>query len=281
MLSHEVLHLLLWPFLACLVLTGIHAYLGLHVIERGVIFVDLALAQIAALGATIAFLMGHDLHDAAAYYYSLGFTILGAAVFALTRSRRLRVPQEAVIGIVYAVCAAAAILIVDRAPEGAEHIKYILVGNLLAVSPTEVVQMAALYAGIGALHWLWRDPFLTISTAPEQAERRRLRVRLWDFLFYATFGVVVTSSVAIAGVLLVFSFLIVPAVAAVLFTESVRARLAIGWLVGAAVSLAGMLLSYLYDTPTGATIVVTFGAALAALATLRALLRQPGQPGHT
>lgn len=275
-MSHEVLHLLMWPFLACLVLTGIHAYLGLHVISRGVIFVDLALAQIAALGATIAFLMGHDLHDRAAYFYSLGFTIAGAAVFAFTRSRRLKVPQEAVIGIVYAVCAAASILIVDRAPEGAEHIKYILVGNLLAVTPGEVVKMAVLYAGIGVLHWLWRGPFLLISTDPEEAHRQRLRIRLWDFLFYATFGIVVTSSVAIAGVLLVFSFLIVPAVGAALFSNRVATRLIIGWTMGTLISLAGMILSYVYDTPTGATIVCTFGLALAVLATLSSFLRHEG-----
>ena len=271
-MTHEIFHLLLWPTLACLVLTGIHAYLGLHVIERGVIFVDLALAQIAALGATIAFLMGHELHDTAAYFYSLGFTIVGAAVFAFTRSRRLRVPQESIIGIVYAVCAAASILIVDRAPEGAEHIKYILVGNLLAVSPQEVIKMAVLYSIIGVLHFFWRGPFLLISTNPEEAHHQKLRVRFWDFLFYATFGIVVTSSVSIAGVLLVFSFLIVPSVTAALFTESIGLRLAIGWTMGALVSLAGMVLSYIYDAPTGATIVVTFGIAIAALGTLRGLL---------
>jgi zinc/manganese transport system permease protein len=271
-MTHEILHLLLWPFLACLVLTGIHAYLGLHVIKRGVIFVDLALAQVAALGATVAFLMGHELHDTAAYFYSLAFTIVGAAVFAFTRSRRMRVPQEAFIGIVYAVCAAASILIVDRAPEGAEHIKYILVGNLLAVTPHEVLKMAALYSVIGALHYFWRKPFLLISTDPEEAHRQKLLVRFWDFLFYATFGIVVTSSVAIAGVLLVFSFLIVPSVTAALFSQSIGTRLAIGWALGAVVSLAGMVLSYVYDAPTGATIVVTFGIALAALGTLRGLL---------
>src|SRR5580765_7470896 len=127
---NDIVQILLWPALACLVLTGIHAYLGLHVVERGVIFVDLSLAQVAALGTTIAFLCGYELHGQAAYFFSVGFTLIGSAVFAFTRSRKSRIPQEAFIGITYAVSAAAAILIMDRLPEGAEHIKHILVGNL-------------------------------------------------------------------------------------------------------------------------------------------------------
>lgn len=256
--------LLLWPFLCCLILTGIHAYLGLHVVERGVIFVDLSLAQIAALGTTIAFLAGHDLHSGASYFYSLGFTLLGAGLFSWTRFEKKRIPQEAFIGIVYAVSAAAAILIVDRTPEGAEHIKYILVGNLLAVSPHEVARMAALYAAIGLVHWFFRKPLLAISLSPQTAEKDGLSLRFWDFIFYGTFGFVVTSSVAIAGVLLVFSFLIVPSVTAMLFSERIGVRLAIGWGLGAVVSLLGMAASYHFDAPTGATVVVTFGAALLA-----------------
>lgn len=270
---HDMLQLLMWPALACLVLTGIHAYLGLHVVERGVIFVDLSLAQVAALGTTIAFLAGFDLHGEVAYLFSLGFTLVGAALFALTRSRKSRIPQEAIIGVVYAVSAAAAILIMDRLPEGAEHIKHILVGNLLAVSPWEVVKMAGLYSLIGLLHWMWRKPFLAISTDPEAAVRQGYRVRMWDFLFYGSFGFVVTSSVSIAGVLLVFSFLIVPSVSAMLFSEKVGARLAIGWAMGVLVSLAGMYASYRLDTPTGATVVCVFGLALCVLACARALAR--------
>src|SRR5262249_26191498 len=152
----DAFSLLLWPSLACLVLTGIHAYLGLHVVERGVIFVDLSLAQIAALGATIGFMLGFDLHGQASYFFSLGFTLLGAATFALTRARKSKIPQEAIIGIVYAVSAAAAVLVMDRLPEGAEHIKDILVGNLLAVYPHDVLKMAVLYSIIGVLHWTWR-----------------------------------------------------------------------------------------------------------------------------
>ncbi|MFN0149522.1 MAG: metal ABC transporter permease [bacterium] len=268
----DALPFLAWPFAACLVLTGIHAYLGLHVVERQVIFVDLSLAQIAALGTTIAFLAGHDLHGQTAYFFSLGFTLLGALIFALSRGTSRRVPQEAVIGIVYAVCAAVSILIVDRSPEGTEHLKYILVGNLLAVSPQEVAKMAVLYGVVGWLHWIWRRPFLAISTNPAGDEARRLRVRLWDFLFYATFGLVVTSSVAIAGVLLVFSFLIVPAVTAMLLARGVGARLAIGWAMGLVVSVLGIFLSYALDMPTGASVIATFGVVLALVAVGRAIV---------
>lgn len=271
----DIVHLLLWPFLACLVLTGIHAYLGLHVVERGVIFVDLSLAQVAALGSTIALLAGFDLHGRAAYFFSVGFTLLGAALFAVLRTKKGKIPQEAFIGIVYAVSSAAAILIMDRLPEGAEHIKHILVGNLLAVTPMEVAKMAALYSIIGLLHWMWRRPFLLISTNHDEAQKTGVSVRFWDFLFYATFGLVVTSSVSIAGVLLVFSFLIVPPVTAMLFHENVGIRLAFGWIMGAAVSLIGMVLSYRLDTPTGATVVCVFGAGLLLAGLMRLLVFKP------
>ena len=221
---------LLWaPFLMCLVLTGIHAYLGVHVLAREVVFVDIALAQIAALGATAAFLLGFDLDTWPSYACGLGATILGALVLAVTRTRERHVSQEAVIGVVYAVSAAAAVLLADRAPHGVEHVRAMLVGNLLAVQPADVVQVAALYAAVGVLHWLCRRPFFLISTDADTAFAEGWRVRWWDFVFYASFGVVVTSSVRIGGVLLVFSYLIVPALAGVALGRSVRAKLMIGW----------------------------------------------------
>src|SRR5436309_1087848 len=207
---------LLWaPLLACLVLTAIHVYLGLHVLARGVIFVDLALAQVAALGITVAFLAGHPIQSDAAYWYALAFTLGGAALFATSRTRRAPVPQEAIIGIVYAVSAAAAVLVVDQAPQGSEHIKQLLVGNILTVTPAEVGTLALLYTPIAALHWLVRRPLLDISFDPDGAGARRA-VPWWDFVFYASFGLVVTSSVRLAGVLLVFPYLLVPAAAGAL-----------------------------------------------------------------
>lgn len=258
----DILPFLIWPFVASLILTGIHAYLGVHVVERGVIFVDLALAQIAALGATIAILVGMDPHGRGAYFLSLGFTFLGAGIFALARTRRGHIPQEAFIGIAYAVASATAILAMSKATGETEHLKDMLVGNILAVSKTEVLKTALLYGAIGVFHYIFRKKFLLISTNMAKAEASGMNIRLWDFLFYASFGFVVTSSVAIAGVLLVFCYLIVPSVGAMLFADRVGRRLAIGWTMGTLVSALGVYFSVLMDLPTGATIVCTFGGVL-------------------
>jgi zinc/manganese transport system permease protein len=236
----DTLTFLLAPFVASLILTGIHAYLGVHVVERGVVFVDLSLAQIAALGTTIAVLSGYDPHGRGAYWFSLAFTFLGAAVFSTIKSHKARIPQEAVIGISYAVASAAAILI---------------------------------YGVIGVFHYIFRKKFLLISLDPEKAQAQGLSIRFWDFLFYASFGFVVTSSVAIAGVLLVFCYLIVPSVGAMLYAQRIGPRLAIGWTMGTLVSALGVYLSLKIDLPTGAAIVCTFGIVLVLMAACRVLLR--------
>jgi zinc/manganese transport system permease protein len=270
----EVLRFLAAPFAASLILTGIHAYLGVHVVERGVIFVDLSLAQIAALGSVIAVLLpfaGGDPHGPWVYPISLVFTLIGAGIFATIRGQRAHIPQEAVIGIAYAVASAAAILAMSKATSETEHLKEMLVGNILAVSWAEVGRTALLYSIVGLFHYLLRGPFLKISLDPQGAERQGLNVRLWDFLFYASFGFVVTSSVAIAGVLLVFCYLIVPSVAAMLYAERIGRRLAIGWTMGTVVSALGIFLSVKLDLPTGATMVCTFGLVLIAMAALRPL----------
>ncbi len=258
----EIFLFLLAPLAASLILTGIHAYLGVHVVERGVIFVDLALAQIAALGAIVALIMGLDPHGGSAYWISLAFTFLGALIFSVAKSKRAHIPQEAFIGIAYAVASAAAILAMSKATGETEHLKDMLVGNILAVSWQEVGRTAALYGVIGLFHYIFRKRFLLISMNPKEAEAQGISVRLWDFLFYASFGLVVTSSVAIAGVLLVFCYLIVPSVGAMLFTDRIGPRLAIGWTMGTLVSALGVVLSVKLDTPTGATIVCTFGGVL-------------------
>src|SRR2546421_8705697 len=258
----EILPFLLAPFIASLILTGIHAYLGVHVVERGVIFVDLALAQIAALGATVAVVVGMDPHGRAAYWISLAFTFLGAGIFAFARSSRGHIPQQPFIGIAYAVASPTAILLMSKATGETEHLKDMLVGNILAVSRPEVIKTAILYAVVGLFHFIFRKKFLLISMNHEKAEALGLNVRFWDFLFYASFGFVVTSSVAIAGVLLVFCYLIVPSVGAMLFADRIGPRLAIGWTMGTILSAFGCWLSVQLDTPTGATIVVTFGGVL-------------------
>src|SRR5262249_53313672 len=265
---------LLAPFIASLILTGIHAYLGVHVVERGVIFVDLSLAQIAALGTTIAVLYGIEPHSPAAYVVSLIFTFIGAAVFSTIRGHRARIPQEAIIGICYAVASAAAILAMSKSVQETEHLKEMLVGNILTVSWFEVGKTAALYGAIGLFHYIFRQKFLAISIDHQKAEASGISVRFWDFLFYASFGFVVTSSVSIAGVLLVFCYLIVPSVAAMLYAENIGPRLAIGWTMGTLVSALGVYLSLKIDLPTGATIVCTFAVVLIAMAALRPMLRR-------
>ena len=264
------LSLFLPPLVACLVIVAIHSYLGLHVIAREVIFVDLSLAQMAALGSAVAILAGSQPDSRVAFFYALGFTSLGAGVFAVTRTdERGRVPQEAIIGIVYVVASAAAILVADRTPRGGEAIKDILVGSLLWVTWPTILRLAAVYLAVGVFHWLLRRRFLTISFHPETALVRGWRVRWWDFLFYLSFGLVITFSVPIAGVLLVFSFLVVPAAIAFQFARSKGALAVIAWVAGALASAGGLWLSFRYDLPTGPLIVCVFGLLLLAAYLLR------------
>ncbi len=257
---------------ATLVIAGIHAYLGLHVVERGVIFVDLSLAQIASLGAAIAVLQGHDPHDPAIYWMSLAFTLLGALIFAMIKGQEAKIPQEAIIGITYAVASAAVILTMSKSTGEAEHLKDMLVGNILSVQWPEVWLTAGIYLAIGVFHWVFRKRFLEISLDAKAVAARGISVRFWDFLFYASFGFVVTRSVAIAGVLLVFCYLIVPSVGAMLWATRIGPRLAIGWVMGVLISMLGMYFSVQFDLPTGATIVCTFGLVLILMSIARPLV---------
>jgi zinc/manganese transport system permease protein len=255
---------MLLPFLACLVLSINHVYLGIHVIARRVIFVDLALAQIAALGATFALTLGYDpaSDSLRISLFSLAFTFVGAVAFAIARMRRERVPQEAFIGIIYAAASAAAILILSKSPTGGEELKHMLVGDVLLVTPQEIWNMTLLYGAIGLFHLIFRRKFLAISIAPGEAIGAHVNVRLWDILFYMSFGVVITKSVAIVGVLLVFSYLVVPAVLAQMWAETIRGRLLLGWLVAILASTLGIIWSFYADYPTGPAIVVMLGLFL-------------------
>ena len=254
-----MLDILAAPFVACLILTGIHCYLGIHVVTRGVIFVDLALAQIAAFGAAVGTLFGFEPHTTATYAFALGFTFVGAAVFALGRFRDRRVPQEAIIGTVYAVSSALAILVLSKIAVGKEEIEHMLVGRLLFVDWAEVVKTVAIYAAVASVHIALRRQFFAISTSAEEARKSGIRVRLLDFVFYMTFGIVVTSSVQMAGVLLVFSYLVVPAVCSMMFFRSIARRLLAGWGFGVLASAGGLLASAAWDLPTGASVVAAFG----------------------
>jgi zinc/manganese transport system permease protein len=251
-----------WPIVACVLLPWLLVYLGLHVVQRGIIFIDIAMAQMAALGFCVAILLRVELENWTTFFIALGFTLVGAAIFSVTGRRASQIPQEAVIGIAYVVAAAAAVLLLSRAAEGDEEIKNMLVGNILLVTPREVWERFALFAAVGVFHFVFRRHFLLVSFDRDGAYQKGLRVRWWDFFFYAVFGLVVTSFVRIAGVLLVFGYLIVPAVCGINLARRTANRLLIGWFIALLGGIAGLFLSYWWDLPSGAAIVCTFGALL-------------------
>ncbi len=244
-----------------LVLAGIHAYLGYHVVSRGVIFVDLSLAQMSALGATVAFCLG--IRDApAAYAVSLAFTLGGALIISLARTRDDRVPPEAFIGIVYAVATAVPLLLLSHHAEGSELLHHMIAGSLITITPAELLKLAALYSLLAVFFYRFRRRFDTISQRRREAEAQGWNVVGWDFLFYAAFALVVTSSVAVAGVLLVFSLLVIPPVAALLLTRRPGHRLALGWVVGVLGALIGIVGSVSLDLPAGPSVITSLAGLL-------------------
>jgi zinc/manganese transport system permease protein len=260
----ETLTLMIWPLIASLLLPWMLVYLGLHIVQRGVIFVDLALAQTAAFGTCVALLAGFDVHDWQSFPFSVAFTFMGAVLLTFTRTRNPHVPQEALIGILYVVAAAASILVLSKTPGGKEELQRSLVGELLVVPPAEVIKTFVLYVVIGAVHFLLRRHFLTISNDPVKAEQSGLKVRWWDFLFYILFGLVVTSFVHIGGVLLAFSYLVIPAVCAAFLVRSWSARFFVGWGIATLASIASLFITVELDLPIGAAIVCVLGLALIA-----------------
>jgi zinc/manganese transport system permease protein len=263
-----MIDLMIPPIVAALVILSIHAYLGLHVIGREVIFVDLAFAQIAALGTTVAFLVGFEQGTALSLMFALGFTLLGALVFSLTRMQRSAVPQEAVIGITFVVASAAVILLSGFTAEGTEHLRDTMTGTLIWVDWRAIRSMAVIYAVLGVFHFVLRRKFLTITFKPERAHN----IHFWDFLFYASFGIVISYSVEIAGVLMVFSSLVIPAVIAFLFTSRFHTALLVAWLSGTVAILGGIGASFYWDVATGPLLVCAFGIVLILAAVLRKVL---------
>jgi zinc/manganese transport system permease protein len=261
--------------IASLVLAGIHAYLGFHIVRRGVIFVDLALAQMAALGVALALVLNVHENEHLTYALALGMTFVGATVFAWLRGQEQRnVPLEAFIGIVFATAQAAVFLVLEKSPSGPEHLKETLAGTLFTVAPAHVRDTAVLYAVIGVAHFLLRRPFFEITNDPRGAEARGRKLFWWDLAFYAMFGLVVTSSVQIAGVLLVFGFLVIPAVAGLLATERPGLALVVGWVFGFAGSLAGLWGSIRFDLPAAPSILVSLTLLLFVLGTAVALWKR-------
>ena len=272
---------MLAPLLACFILSITHVYMGIHVVSRKVIFVDLALAQIAALGATYATTLGYDAHEPAdslvVAVFSLLFTFAGAGLFSIARMRKERVPQEAFIGIVYAAASAAAVLILSKSPTGGEELKHMLVGDILLVSIPTIINDTVLYSLLAVFHISFRRRFLAISKDAEGAQASGINIRLWDLLFYTTFGVMVTRSVAIAGVLLVFSYLVIPAVIAQMWSDTIRGRLFIGWATALSASVTGILWSFASDTPTGPAVVISLAAFLIVSGASYSILKSPAR----
>jgi zinc/manganese transport system permease protein len=276
------LELMLPPFVACMILVAIHSYLGLHVIAREVIFVDLSLAQMAALGTTTGLLVGVAPGSGTAQLFALAFVVLGAAMFAATRTHEKgRVPQEAIIGIVYVVASAAALLVADKAPRGADAIKDVLVGTILWVTWPTIARLAAAYAVLGAILFILRKRFETISFDEKAAAAKGWRLRWWDFWFYCIFGIVITFSVPLGGVLLVFSFLVVPAVTAFLFTRNPMRLTVIAFCTGAVASALGLWVSYQSDLPTGPTIVCSYSVVLAFAGVVQRFIKPVGSGSTT
>ena len=270
----ELLLLMKWPLIASLILPWLLVYLGLHIVQRGVIFVDLALAQTAAFGTCVSMIVGYDVHDWQSFALSQVFTFVGAVVLTFTRGRDQRVPQEALIGIVYVVAAAAAILALSKSAGGHEELQRSMVGELLVVPPHEVIKTFGLYVVLGVVHFLFRKQFLAISANPKQAEASGLNVRWWDFVFYMLFGLVVTSFVHIGGVLLVFSYLVVPAVCATYLANSIPARFAVGWAIATGASIASLFVTAKVDLPIGAAIVCMLGLTLILVVVWTKLMRR-------
>lgn len=271
---------LLWflaaPFAACVVLVLMLGYLGLHVLLREVIFVDLALAQIAAFGVVVAFYFGYPPESVHSFAFALGAATLGAAIFSWTRMRDERVPQEALIGITFVIASAASILVADRAPEGAEHIKELLAGTVLWVSWERVLGNLAICTLVAVIHLVFRRRFVQISEDPGSAFAAGLRVRWWDFLFYLSFGLVITVAVETAGVLMVFAYLVGPAIIALTAWRSWPARLVVAWTAGIAASAVGLAASYRWDLPSGPAIVVSLGLLLVGFLGWRTIRRREG-----
>src|SRR5438552_18025824 len=270
----DVLAFAALPLAAAVVFTGIHTWFGLQVLRRNVVFADLALAQVSALGAAVAVVAGHAMQSAGAYAYTLIFTAVGALLLTASRWMARSVRQEAFIGVLYVFATAATVLVVDRSPQGAEHVKKMLVGGILSVTADELLKFVLLYSIIGIVHCLLRRPLLA---AAENDEGRKDvgRYMFWALVFYHALGLVVTSSVTTAGVLLVFCFLIVPALIGSLFSPHIGVALAIGWVAGAAASAAGIFGSFLLDAPTGAVTVMAFAAALVIAGAIRAFITAP------
>jgi len=249
------------PAVACLIFSGVFTYFGCHVLKREIIFVDIALAQLAALGVTLAETIGHSHGEAETLIFSLLAVLAGAGFFSYTRRWMHRIPQEAIIGIVYVVGASVALLVASRSAHGAEHLRNILNGSILWVTWPWVGTLVIVVAGVAIPHWIYREQFGKLSNQYRKSDEEQTGSFLWDFLFYLTLGIIIVSAIETAGIFLIFAFLIVPAVVGTLFSNQLLLQWIIGGSVSAIISLSGLVLSFNLDLPTGATLVCCFGLA--------------------
>jgi len=258
---------LTYPFMltalaTALVLGGIHAYLGFHIVRRGVIFVDLALAQMAALGVGLSVLFGLEHNEIASYFLALGTTLVGALIISLLRYCSAKAPLEAFIGIIFASAQALVIALLAKTPSGTEHLKETLIGSIFTVNPMHVLKSAILYAVIGVVHFVLRKPLFLITENPDEAKRRGYNLFWWDVFFYGGFGFVVTSSVQMAGVLLVFALLVIPSVASLIITEQTGVQLAIGWIFAVVAAFVGLIVAFMHDLPAAPAILLVMTVML-------------------
>jgi zinc/manganese transport system permease protein len=256
----EILSFLAWPFLACFLLILIHAYFGIHILQRGIIFVDLALAQFIGVGIALSFLLGEE-HDT---ILALSFALIGAFILSLSKRVARLVNIEAFIGVLYIFSVSAAILILDRSPHGLEEFKAILNGNIIWVTPREVFSTFLVYGAVGLLHFILRRQFLALSYEGKGTA-------FLEFLFFASFAVVLVKSVKLAGILQVFSFLVIPALIGRLYSLKPLRILMIGWIVGVLITIAGIAVSYKLDAPTAPVIVAGLALVFFALLAIQSI----------
>jgi zinc/manganese transport system permease protein len=266
----EAWQILLPAFALSALMIMTHTYLGLHVLARGIIFIDLALAQVAALGISVAFLLGEEAHGMAAQAYAFVATLVAAFAFAGLRRVEGKTTREVIIGCVYVVTTALSIVILSRSAQGMEELKSIFNGNILWVQWQEISIIATCYAALSVLHILYRDRFYRLSFDSDGVERPSF---FWEFLFFASFAIVITLAVSVAGVLLVFAFLIIPAFSASILSASFGSRLLIGWALGLLGCAMGLWLSFSADLPIGATMVTVMGIVPIAAYCLRSTKR--------
>lgn len=267
----EAWQILFPAFVMIALMVVTHTYLGLHVLARGIIFVDLALAQIAALGASVAFLLGKDAHGSEAQVYAFGATLIAALAFTGLHKIPDKTAREVTIGCVYVVSTALSLVILSRTTQGMEELKSLFNGNILWVRWEDIAFVALAYGILVLLHSLKQKNFYALSFKSKDTNHRSL---LWEFLFFASFAVVITLAVNIAGILLVFAFLIIPGFSASLLVGSFGMRLVLGWFLGLLGSVAGLWLAFIADLPVGATVVSLLGVLPVIAVTLNYFLKK-------